>query len=94
MFNLGSIGSSFYGHPQYNGKVNGADFAIMHSQACIKMVIPEFENAIAAGYDPNIVKDMIFAKFSISEDDFTSSDRKLLQRKVEEIYQSQNKTRR
>lgn len=77
---------------QYN-KVNSMKTMIMQSQRNLERVIPDFEAAIAAGYNPNDVKDSIFKKYNLTDNDFTGSDVNILIRKVEEIYKIHN-TRR
>lgn len=71
-----------------NGKFNGMQAMIMQSQSNLDMVLKDFEAAIAAGLNPNDVKDEILAKRNLKESDFTSFDIATLNRKVEQIYKS------
>ena len=71
-----------------NGKFNGMQAMIMQSQSNLDIVLKDFEAAIAAGLNPNDVKDEILAKRNLKESDFTSFDIATLNRKVEQIYKS------
>ena len=91
MFSINPVFSSFYGNPGYTGKINGADVMIMESAANLDKVLPDFEEAIRAGLNPNDVKDEIFSRYNISDADFTQMDARKLQRRVEEIYTQYNR---
>ena len=97
MFSLGAINSSGYNHfatgNMYNGKVNGMQTMIMQSQEYTDKLIEQFEMAIVAGYNPNIVTDDIFNKVGCSLSDLTDFDQKRLKIKVEQLYHS-NKNHR
>jgi hypothetical protein len=69
-------------------KVNGMQAMIMQSQENLERVLPDFEAAIAAGYNPNDVKDQIFDQYNLTDDDFTDFDAKLLVQKVEAMYRA------
>lgn len=69
-------------------KVNGMQTMIMQSQENLERVLPDFEAAIAAGYNPNDVKDQIFQKYNFTESDFTDFDAKTLVSKVEQMYKA------
>lgn len=69
-------------------KVNGMQAMIMQSQENLERVLPDFEAAIAAGYNPNDVKDQIFQKYNLTESDFTDFDAKTLVSKVEQMYKA------
>lgn len=73
---------------------NGFMNYVMQSQQNTDMLIHDFEQLIAAGYNPNTIKEQAFANRGISESDLTDLDKKRLQRKVEEIYQAYNSRRR
>ena len=70
---------------------NGFMNQIMQSQQDTDILIKDFENAIAAGYNPNEVRDDIFAKRNLSENDLTYNDKQRLIRKVEAIWQEAQK---
>ena len=73
-----------------NSKVNGFETMIMQSSANADMVIADFEEAIAKGYDPNRVIDQILTNRGLKESDFTDSDIKRINRRVEAIYKLMN----
>jgi hypothetical protein len=87
------IGASFATNSNYNGHSNYADFAITESRTNLEMVMPDFEKAIAAGYNPNDVKDMIFKSHQIDESDFTDVDKKELVRRVDNIWKAELRKR-
>ena len=60
----------------------------MQSQQNVDILIKDFEQAIAAGYNPNVVIEQVFRNRGINENDLTDSDKRRLERKVEQIYQS------
>lgn len=94
MFNLGAIQPTVthnafcHGAKACNGKVNGMQAMIMQSQENLYHVLPDFEAAIAAGYNPNDVKSVIFDKYNLTDADFTDFDAKTLVTKVEAMYNS------
>lgn len=71
-----------FGHP------NGFHMMIMQSQEDTDKLIKAFENAINAGYNPNVVQDEIYRKVGVSPSDLTPEDRYRLARKVESIYKA------
>ena len=71
-----------FGHP------NGFNMMIMQSQEDTDKLIKAFENAINAGYNPNVVQDEIYRKVGVSPSDLTPEDRYRLTRKVESIYKA------
>ena len=71
-----------------NGKFNGMQAMIMQSQENLDKVLEDFETAIAAGLNPNDVKDEILAKRKLKESDFTTFDIAILNRKVEAMYRA------
>jgi hypothetical protein len=99
MFSLSAIQPSFnhnslcHGAKACNNKVNGMQAMVMQSQENLYRVLPDFEAAIAAGYDPNDVKAQIFRKYGITEDDFTDFDAKTLVSKVEQMYKANHSHR-
>jgi hypothetical protein len=52
------------------------------------MVLPEFERAIATGYNPNDAKEIIFKHYNLTDDDFTGFDAELLIKRVEAMYKA------
>jgi hypothetical protein len=94
MFSIGAIqpaaGHNAFANGGYagNGKLNGAQVMAMQSKRNLDRVLPDFEEAIAAGYNPNDVKDVIFEKYHLSDSDFTDFDARLLVSKVENMYKS------
>ena len=67
---------------------NGFMNQIMQSQQDTDMLIKDFEEAIAAGYNPNDIRDEIFAKRNVSESDLTYNDKQRLIRKVEAAWKT------
>lgn len=67
---------------------NGFMNYVMQSQRNTDILIKDFEQLIAAGYNPNTVIDQAFSNRGIKQSDLTDTDKKRLQRKVEELYQS------
>ena len=61
-------------------------FFILQSNENLEKVLPDFEDAIFRGENPNEVKDEIFAKYGITDEDFTNSDANILIKKVEDMY--------
>lgn len=61
-------------------------FFILQSNENLEKVLPDFEDAIFRGKNPNDVKDEIFAKYHITDEDFTNSDAQLLIQKVEAMF--------
>lgn len=74
-------------------KLNGMQAMIMQSQYNLERVLSDFEVAIAAGLNPNDVKDQIFKKYKITDADFTDFDAKTLIKKVEAMYKSHQSRR-
>lgn len=86
MFDIGKIGSSFNSSPYYNGKLNGADAAIMQSQVYLEELLCHAETLAAMGYIPGSNVVISGTRFgNIDLNDLTPSDRRRLDRKVEEI---------
>lgn len=67
---------------------NGFMNQIIQSQQNADTLIKDFENAIAAGYNPNEIRDEIFAKRNLTEDDLTYNDKQRLIRKVEAAWKT------
>lgn len=67
---------------------NGFMNQIMQSQQNADTLIKDFEDAIAAGYNPNEIKDEVFAKRHLTEGDLTYNDQQRLIRKVEAAWKS------
>lgn len=67
-------------------RINGMEVMIMQSSENADKVIADFEEAIAKGYDPNKVIDQILTNRGLKESDFTDSDIKRINRRVEAIY--------
>lgn len=92
MFSLEAISSGGYNHfatgNMYNGKVNGMQTMIMQSQEYTDKLIEQFEMAIAAGYNPNMVENEVFDKVGCSLADLTDFDQQRLKTKVEQLYRS------
>lgn len=65
-------------------------YQILQSHENLEKVLPDFQAAIDAGYDPNVVKDSIFAKYHISDGDFMDADASKLIRKVEAMYRKKH----
>lgn len=65
---------------------NGYMNYIMQSQQNVNTIIKDFENALSAGCDPNLVLQQVFEKRGIREYDLTATDKKKLERRVQEIY--------
>ena len=65
---------------------NGYMNYIMQSQQNVNTIIKDFENALSAGCDPNLVLQQVFEKRGIKEYDLTTTDKKKLERRVQEIY--------
>ena len=61
-------------------------FFISQSNENLNKVLPDFEDAIFRGKNPNDVKDEIFAKYGITDEDFTNSDAQILVQKVEAMF--------
>lgn len=93
MFNIANINFS-NGVYASNGKINGAEVMIMESNAKAENVINDFEQAIAAGMNPNLVIDKVLQNRHYSESDFTDMDIKRINRKVEAIYKAVNNNER
>lgn len=77
-----------------NGKINGAEVMIMESSMKADNVIHDFEQALAAGMDPNQVIDKVLKDRHYSESDFTDVDINRINRKVEAIYKAVNNNER
>ena len=69
-----------------SGRLNGFQAMAMQRQQDIDNVISDFENAIAAGYNPNLVQAEILARYGITH--LTAAESEKITRRVEEIYQS------
>lgn len=65
-------------------------YQILQSHENLQKVLPDFQAAIDAGYDPNLVKDQIFAKYHITDSDFMDSDARKLIRQVEAMYKKKH----
>ena len=92
MFSLSGV--SGYGYNSFaqgaycNNRVNGLQVMAMQSQEYTDKLIEQFEMAIAAGYNPNMVYEDVFSKVGCSEADLTDFDKVRLQQKVESMYRS------
>ena len=83
MFNItGDFSQGAYS----NGGLNGFSAMVMQREQDIQNVIHDFEKAIAAGYNPNEVRDTILKQNGITR--LTAAESARITRKVEEIYQS------
>lgn len=83
MFNItGDFSQGAY----MNGQLNGFQTMTMQRQQDIDNIISDFEKAIAAGYNPNLVQAEIFARNGITH--LTDAEFERIVRRVEEIYQS------
>ena len=67
---------------------NGFMNQIMQSQQDTDTLIQDFEAAIAAGYNPNDIKQQIFEARGMSEDDLTYNDKQRLIKKIEAAWKS------
>ena len=70
----------------YDHKANGFQAMVMQRQQDIDDVIKDFERAIAAGYNPNEVKDIILQNHGITR--LTAAETERITRAVENIYRS------
>ena len=83
MFNItGDFSQGAY----MNGQLNGFQTMVMQRQQDIDNVIRDFEVAVAAGYNPNLVQGEIFAKYGISH--LTAAESERITRAVEKAYHS------
>lgn len=83
MFNItGDFSQGAY----LNGGLNGFSAMVMQRQQDIDNIIADFEKAIAAGYNPNEVRDTILKQNGITR--LTAAESAHITRKVEEIYQA------
>ena len=83
MFNItGDFSQGAY----LNGGLNGFSAMVMQREQDIENIISDFEKAIAAGYNPNQVRDEILRNNGITH--LTAAESARITRKVEEIYQS------
>ena len=87
-------GLSFSKGVYYNNEINGIQTFIMQSAENADNVIADFEEAIAKGYNPNSVIDIILSNRGLTEEDFTNSDIKRINKRVEAIYRLINKNKR
>ena len=76
------------------GLGSAADYYVMDSSQKADKVIQAFEAAIMAGYHPNDVEQKIYAETGVDPSDFTMTDKRRIQRTVEEIYKSFTQGRR
>lgn len=72
----------------YGGRVNGFQAMEMQRQENTDKLISEFEALIAAGYNPNTVAEDAFDKAGVKISDTAAYDKRRLQLKVEQLYQS------
>lgn len=70
---------------------NGMQGMIMQSAENADNVIADFEEAIAKGYNPNLIINQILANRGLTEADFTESDILRINRKVESVYRTMQK---
>ena len=83
MFNItGNFSQGAY----LNGELNGFSAMTMQRGQDIENVIADFENAIAAGYNPNEVQETILKQNGITH--LTAAESAYITRKVEKIYQA------
>ena len=83
MFNI----TGDFSHGVYsNGGLNGFSAMVMQREQDIQNVIADFEKAIAAGYNPNTVKDVILQEHGITK--LTAAESARITKRVEEIYRS------
>lgn len=73
-----------------NGAVNGAEVFLLQSSENADKVISDFEKAIAAGLNPNTVIDTVLKNNNLSEEDFTATDIRRINRKVEALWRASN----
>lgn len=86
MFSVSDI--NFSNGVYSKGKINGAEVMIMERMQRLDVLVKDFERAIAAGYNPNYVKDEIFRKRGITESDLTKSEIESLEKRISAIYKS------
>jgi hypothetical protein len=87
MFNI----TGDFSHGAYlNGGLNGFSTMVMQRDQDIQNVIKDFEAAIAAGLNPNQVKDTILKDNGITH--LTAAESTYIVKKVEEIYKSRRGT--
>ena len=70
------------------GGMSSMDCWILQSHQNLRNILPDFEKAIEAGYNPNNVKDEIFKAHNLTESDFTELDKKELVKKVDAIWKA------
>ena len=88
-------GLSFAEGVYHNDMVNGMQAFIMQSGINADNVIADFEEAIARGLDPNSIIDAVLSNRGLTEADFTDSDIKRINKRVEAIYRlMKNNSRR
>ena len=69
---------------------NGFMNQVMQHHEDFDNLVKDFEDAIAAGYNPNNVKDTLFKKNNLTEDELSIRERETLIRKVEAAYSASN----
>ena len=69
-----------------NGNINGAEVFLLQSAENAENVINDFEKAFHNGLNPYTTFEEILASRRLSASDFTSSDMRKVERRVEEIY--------
>lgn len=68
----------------------GLECMVMNSQELTDYLIDDFRKAIEAGYEPNDVKNQIFAARRVSPADLMIYDQQRLVKTVDEIYERVN----
>ena len=69
---------------------NGFMNQIMQHHEDFDNLVKDFEDAIAAGYNPNNIKIVLFEKNNLTENDLSTREKETLIKKVESAYASQN----
>ena len=92
MFSVSGI--NFANGVYHNGRVNGAEVAILQSSENADNVISDFEKAFMAGMDPNMVIRKVLDDRHLTNEDFTDSDIVRVNRKIESIYNAKNREKR
>ena len=79
-------------HADYPNKVNGFQTMVIQEQEDADRVIEFFEKAIAAGYNPNDIhiQYMIFKKAKVDINDLDDFNKKRIEKRVNEIWESRN----
>ena len=87
MFDISSINFA-NGVYNQNGKVNGMEVMIMHSNDMADKVINDFEQILQYELSPLAALDQAFKQNKVTEEDFSDFDLKRINRKVNAIYKN------